>query len=128
LDNRPAEAFCFSPIEAERDRLAARHAERKTPLSHGNAPGTNKKEKRSRPLGACYTVASYRHAIHRACIAAGVAKWSPNRLRHARATDLRRNYGIEAAQTVLGHANLPTTEIYAEANFDKARRIMAEVG
>ncbi|MFV0442829.1 MAG: tyrosine-type recombinase/integrase [Planctomycetaceae bacterium] len=54
--------------------------------------------------------------------------WSPNQLRHTRATDLRRRYGIEAAKSVLGHANLPTTEIYAEQDFEKARAIMAEVG
>ncbi len=54
--------------------------------------------------------------------------WNPNQLRHTRGIDLRHEYGIEAAQTVLGHANLDTTEIYAEANFAKARTIMAAVG
>lgn len=54
--------------------------------------------------------------------------WHPNQLRHTRGTDLRKAFGIEAAQTVLGHANLPTTEIYAEADFAKARQIMSEVG
>jgi len=54
--------------------------------------------------------------------------WHPNQLRHAQATMIRRQYGIEGAQTVLGHANLPTTEIYAEADFERARRIMAEIG
>lgn len=54
--------------------------------------------------------------------------WAPNQLRHTRATDLRRRYGIEAAKSVLGHANLQTSEIYAEQDFEKARAIMAEVG
>jgi integrase len=128
LDNRPAEARCFSPAEAEADRLAARHANRKTPLSCGNRPGTNRRSRPERPPGNEYTVASYRRAIERGCKAAKIPPWSPNRLRHSRATDLRRQFGIEAAQTVLGHAELAVTQVYAERDFAAARRIMAEVG
>jgi site-specific recombinase XerD len=35
---------------------------------------------------------------------------------------------VEAAQTVLGHAEISTTEIYAERDSDKAKAIMAEIG
>jgi site-specific recombinase XerD len=41
-------------------------------------------------------------------------------LRHAAATKLREAEGIEAASVILGHAHLPTTEIYAEASSKKA--------
>lgn len=54
--------------------------------------------------------------------------WSPNQLRYSRATAIRERYGIEAAQTVLGHADPKVTEIYAERDFEMAARIMKEIG
>ncbi|MEX1229498.1 MAG: site-specific integrase [Planctomycetaceae bacterium] len=54
--------------------------------------------------------------------------WSPNQLRHSRATAIRERYGIEAAQTVLGHSDPRVTEIYAERDFAMAARIMREIG
>jgi site-specific recombinase XerC len=49
-------------------------------------------------------------------------KWRPNQLRHAGATDVRARDGIEAAQQVLGHANVRTTEIYAEPDLKLAEQ------
>lgn len=46
--------------------------------------------------------------------------WSPNRLRHARATQLRAEHGLEAAQVTLGHARADVTQIYAAANAELA--------
>ena len=37
-------------------------------------------------------------------------------LRHAAATRLRHEMGIEAARVVLGHTSASTTEIYAEVD------------
>lgn len=54
--------------------------------------------------------------------------WFPHQLRHAAATAIRREAGIETARCVLGHSELSTTEIYAEADLVKARDIMARVG
>ena len=54
--------------------------------------------------------------------------WSPNQLRHTRATRIREKYGLEAAATVLGHSDPRVTEIYAERDFGMAERIMLEVG
>jgi integrase len=54
--------------------------------------------------------------------------WHPNQLRHARATDVRRRYGLEAAQVVLGHANADVTQVYAERNLTLAERVAAEIG
>jgi integrase len=67
LAGRPAESPLFSPAEAEAERLAARHARRKTPLSCGNRPGSNRRESPSRPPRDRYTVDTYRRAIERAC-------------------------------------------------------------
>ena len=41
---------------------------------------------------------------------------------------IRERYGIEAAQTVLGHSDPKTTEIYAERDFEMAARVMREIG
>jgi hypothetical protein len=44
------------------------------------------------------------------------------------ATAVRAAYGIEAASTILGHANMNTSEIYAERNMSLAERIAHEMG
>lgn len=54
--------------------------------------------------------------------------WSPNQLRHAAATEIRREYGLEAAQVTLGHASADVSQIYAERDLAKARDIMRRVG
>lgn len=55
-------------------------------------------------------------------------RWSPNQLRHSAGTSIRKRYGIEAAQVVLGHATTNATQIYAERNLDAASRIAGEIG
>jgi hypothetical protein len=40
--------------------------------------------------------------------------WSPNQLRHARATELTRELGLHAAKEALGHASLTTTLGYVD--------------
>jgi integrase len=52
-------------------------------------------------------------------------RFHPHQLRHSAATRLRKKYGLEAAQVILGHQ---TTEIYAEKNIEAATRVMADVG
>jgi hypothetical protein len=59
--------FCFAPADSERKRRRQQHAERQTPLSCGNRPGTNRKRKPKRAPGKQYTAESYRRTIHRAC-------------------------------------------------------------
>ena len=55
-------------------------------------------------------------------------RWSPNRLRHSAGTEIRRRYGLEAAQVVLGHAKADVTQVYAERDIELARRVIQEVG
>ena len=55
--------------------------------------------------------------------------WSPLRLRHNAATHLRREYGIDLAQAILGHRlGSAITEVYAEANQEKAIAVIAQIG
>jgi integrase len=54
--------------------------------------------------------------------------WHPNMLRHGAATEVRREYGLEGAQVILGHARANITEIYAERDAEKAREIARKLG
>lgn len=159
---RPTTAYCFSPIEAEAERLAALHARRVTPLSCGNRPGTHRRKNPETLPGDHYTVASYRRAIARACDQAfpptgelarlekeTLAAWSkrlnaeqkkelaawrrehrwhPHQLRHNAATELRREFGLDAARVILGHRSPAVTEVYAELDQAKAIDVMLRVG
>jgi len=58
----------------------------------------------------------------------GLEVWTPNRLRHTRATELRHAYGLDAAGAVLGHSRLETTQLYAERSQALATRVAAECG
>ncbi len=124
---RDTDAYIFSPANAEAERNADRRAARQTPMTPSQAARQVKQDGQRRP-GPRYSVDSYRRSIARACMLAGVPVWRPNQLRHSRATELRRNYGIEATRAVLGHAAIATTEIYAEADTARARAIAAEMG
>ena len=119
--------FCFSPRETADRHNARRRASRKTPMTPSQAKRRPKRRPRRSP-GNRYTTESYRRAIHRACDRAGVPRWSPNRLRHSAGTKIRRKYGLEASQVVLGHAKADVTQVYAERDFELARRIVREVG
>ena len=59
---------------------------------------------------------------------AGIPIWCPLQLRHAAGTAIRKQYGLEASQAVLGHAELGVTQVYAEVDYQVASRIMAEIG
>ena len=78
--------------------------------------------------GDRYTRFSYNQAVKRACRRANVSPWCPNQLRHLRATEVRKQHGIEAAQVMLGHARADVTEVYAEKNLEKAIEIARESG
>jgi integrase len=125
---RESETYCFSPAESERKRRTERSAARRVPLKYGNRPGTNRKAKPRRTPRDRYDSNSYRRAIHRACDKAGVERWAPNRLRHSAGTEIRRLFGIEAAQVTLGHASADVTQVYAERDAELARRVAREVG
>lgn len=125
---RPAESYCFSPIESEAHRKAALHQARKTPLSCGNKPGSNRKAKPLRTSGDKYDTRSYGRAIRRAAVAAGVKSWSPHRLRHSFATEVRKTHGLEAVQVCLGHSKADITQVYTARNMALAATVAAEIG
>ena len=151
---RDAKAYCFRPVDSETQRLAALHEVRVTPLSCGNRPGTNRKLKPRKAPGERYTTDSYRRAIARACDKAflhptlnGIRRcdltsdqvadlkkwqsqhrWAPNQLRHTAATEIRRKFGLEAAQVILGHSQANVTQIYAERDIAKGIQVAGAIG
>jgi integrase len=70
-----------------------------------------------------YCVYGYRQAIKRVCERIGVKPIAPHRIRHSKATSLRKIMGVEAARIALGLSSINTAAIYAEANEKAARRI-----
>jgi integrase len=60
--------------------------------------------------------------------APNVSPWHPNQLRHLRATEARRAFGLEAAQVLLGHSRADVTQIYAEKNEALAAMVAAKIG
>ena len=124
---RSTDAYCFSPKESAEASLAERRRNRKTPATHSRSKPKRKKPSKVR-FGDHYTRHSYRQSIERACKRAGVPPWAPNQLRHSRGTEIRREYGIEAAQVALGHARADVTQIYAEKNLELAKKIALETG
>jgi integrase len=110
---RDAEAFCFSPVESERNRKAFLRAKRKTRVQPSQLDRS--KPNAERTPGDSYTAASYLKSIWRACDHAfppstrldpvelkkwrKANRWSPNQLRHSAATEIRRRYGLEAAKS-----------------------------
>jgi integrase len=55
-------------------------------------------------------------------------RWSANQLRHAKATQVRREAGLDAARAVLGHRSPKITETYAAIDFGKAAEVMERLG
>ncbi len=122
------QAYLFQPREAVAWSREQRRLARKTPLSCGNRAGTNCKTNPQRVPAEFYDVNEYRNAIRRACDKADVPQWHPHQLRHNAATWLRKEYGLDVARCVLGHRSAAVTEVYAEADFGKAREVMGVVG
>lgn len=55
-------------------------------------------------------------------------RWGPNRLRHAKGTEVRKTLGLEAAQVTLGHRKADVTQIYAQRDEELAKRVALAAG
>ena len=151
---RPANEYCFRPIDSEARRNVERGASRKTPVSSGNRRGSNVKRNPKCTPGNRYEVAAYRRAIHRACDRAFLHpalsnrdwrkldeaqrselkqwrkshQWGTNRLRHATATMIRKRFDLDAARVILGHASANVSEIYAERDLSRGVSVARLIG
>lgn len=133
---RDADAYCFSPREAVEQRRRAMREKRKTAVQPSQL--NRRKSNPKRTAGEMNSENAYAQAIRRGIEKANkiriekdlplVPHWTPNQLRHNRATLVRQRFGIDGAQVVLGESSPRTAAIYAERDFSKAAEIMREIG
>jgi hypothetical protein len=139
---RDEQTCCFQPVDSERKRLAIMRKNRKTPVQPSQV--NRRKRRPRRKPGNRYAVGSYRQAIARACDLAfpvpddlpveqrdawrKAHRWSPNRLRHAAASQIRKKFGLEAAQVALGHATADVSQIYAQRDERLGVEVARQIG
>ena len=141
--DREATAYCFSPVESEAKRHEQQRQNRQTKLFPSHMKRPRKTSPRRSPA-THYATTSYGRAIRRAVArinqqitetaeAAGVEpvlmpEWHLNQLRHTSATEVRRQFGLEASQVVLGHSKADVTQVYAERDQALAADVMRQIG
>lgn len=101
-------ALIFSPAQS----IAERGRSRKT------APA----------FGPKWTARAYRNAVVRACVAAGVAYFTPHEVRHGAITRAAEQHGVLAAQRLANHSSAATTARYLHTTDDDAYRVAARIG
>ena len=112
LADCPPTEFLFSPTRA---------VARRYPNGNGGLKPT-----------ARYDDSSYCRAVKRACLRAGVPIWTPNRLRHNCATEVRAVFGLEACPSRAGSpqhrndAGLCRTTNEPQAGGGTEKRLIAE--
>ncbi|MCH8823741.1 MAG: site-specific integrase [Planctomycetes bacterium] len=122
IPDRAVDTYLFSPREAHAERRS------KDAKSHRRPGQAQTPRKTKRVMGDCYTTCTYRQAIRRGCEAASVDIWTPHRLRHSAGTSLRKQFGVEMAQIMLGHSKADVTQLYAERDEAKAVDVAAKIG
>ncbi len=139
LDQCDHTRYLFSPAQAAKERAAIMRASRKSKVQPSQRD-RNLKNPRKTP-GEKYISSTYAKAVMYAVNAAKRAKedvkhWSPNQLRHACGTRVRRKFGPESAGCVLGHTNRSgarVTDVYTRTAIEKefiktARKVMTRIG
>lgn len=125
--DRPEDRFCFSPLEAEAERNETRRRCRRSPMTPSQAARTSKanvkRQKRER-----YDRDSYRRAIEYGIHKAKVPHWHPHQLRHNCGTQIRRDFGLDVAQIILGHRSADVTQIYAQVDRQRAFAVVGQTG
>jgi integrase len=131
-------AHLFSSRRGEDARNVMRRDARQTPLypSHVKHQAAKKRRRQRAKRGDHYGVGSYDRAIARAIERHNEGKpegehlphWHPHQLRHTRALELKREYGLDVARAVLGHRSPIITEHYAGIDTAKAAEVMAKLG
>lgn len=132
---RPDDAFLFSPQEAEAERNAKRRNARKSPMTPSQSTRRRKKARQRAPRDR-YDRISYRRAVKYGIAKANrlreddakIPDWCPLQLRHSRATEVRKQYGLDGCQYILGHKNAQVSEIYSERDLGFAVQIARESG
>jgi integrase len=120
------EAYLFSPRDAMEARRQEMRANRKTKVQPSQVC---RKRKRPKKLpGERYKPVTIAHAIRVACARHGLDHWHPHQLRHSKATEIRREYGLDAARAVLGQHGVEVAAEYAELDLHKAVEVARKLG
>jgi integrase len=119
------EDYLFSPRRAMEQRRIERRAKRRSKVQPSQLDRRGKKPKQ---YADRYRRIAYTLAISRGCIAAKVPHWHPNQLRHSHGTEVRRRFGLEAAQVALGHSQANVTQVYAERDLGLAVTVAQAIG
>lgn len=93
-------------------------------------------QRANRRYGKRYKTSSYYLAVHRAIKrvnakrpkARQIPEWFPHLLRHTRGQEVRERYGVEAAQSILGHDRIDSTEVYSGRRLELAKLVALETG
>jgi len=141
-------AYLFCPAKALEGMRAEIRRKRRTKVQPSQQ---NRRSKGPQwTPGERFRTGAYAYCIRRACVRADrearskavlqgmdpkeaearvfVPHWHPHQLRHTHATEVRRRYGLEAAQVALGHSQANVTQIYAERDLSLAVRVASEIG
>jgi integrase len=131
------DAYLFSPAEAMAEHRAARSAARRTPMTPSQRARTRKARPRRAPR-THYTTDTYGQAVTNGIVKANrvrakrgeppMAHWFPHQLRHSAATSIRKQFGLETARILLGHTSAIVTQLYAEADRQKAVEAVRLIG
>ena len=120
------DAYLFSPRETMEAFRRKQRQERKTKVQPSQM--CRKKKRPRRAPGERYNPRAICNAITVACRRAGVQHWHPHQLRHTKATEIRREYGLDAARALLGQHGPQVTELYAELDEAKAVEVARKLG
>ena len=121
LAKTETEGYLFSPKRAQ----DWRHAQCKTRRRDNQKPS---RRKTKRVIGDHYTRCSYRRCVQRACEENDIPVFTMHAIRHTAGTRIRKEFGLEAAQLLLGHAKADVTQVYAETNAAKAVEVARKIG
>lgn len=118
---RGKDAYLFQPEDYYRERSQAGHCHRR----EGQKPNARLTDRR---VTECYTPNTYRRAIDRACLQAGIPSWHPHQLRHTAATELAKQFSIDHVRAMLGHSHLDATQLYAQIDEAVVMKMVSAVG
>jgi integrase len=128
------EAYLFSPAASVAEFRARQRQERKSKVAPSQQD-RRKKHPRKKP-GDRYTTRTYgatlQQAIERhnrkAPPERQLPRWHLHQLRHLRALELKREFGLDVARAVLGHKSPVIAEHYATLDVAAAAQAMAKLG
>jgi integrase len=118
--------FLFSPRDSVRSFRQCQREARKSPVQ----PSQRNRAKRNprRKPRECYDVRAIAHSVRRACIKHELECWHPHQLRHTVASEIRKQFGLDAARAALGHHGAAITSHYAELDAGKVVQVAAKLG